>query len=148
MTYGLLRLRGGGYCSDRRFAGLAGANPHDLLDRCDEDLAVADLSRPRGFYDRFYRAFDEIVGDDHLDLDLGQEIDDVLRTAIELGMALLAAETLNLRHREPADADIGERFAHLVELERLDDGFDFFHCRSFVSSGAPQRRLHHSTERN
>jgi len=29
---------------------------------------------------------DQIVGDDHLDLDLGQEIDDVLRTAIELGM--------------------------------------------------------------
>src|SRR5437867_4415349 len=148
MTYGLLRLRGGGYCSDRRFAGLTGADAHDLLDRCNEDLAVADLSRPRGFYDRFYRALDEIVGDDHLDLDLGQEIDDVLRTAIELGMALLAAETLDLRHREPADADIGERLAHLVELERLDDGVDFFHRCSFVSSGAPQRRLHHSNERN
>src|SRR6266536_476971 len=144
MTYGLLRLRGGGYCSDRRFAGLAGANPHDLLDRCDEDLAVADLSRPRGFYDRFYRAFDEIVGDDHLDLDLGQEIDDVLRTAIELGMALLAAETLNLRHREPADADIGERFAHLVELERLDDGFDFFHRCSQGRARRSQVTLHYA----
>src|SRR6266542_3692036 len=141
-------LRCDGRGSDRCFAGLAGANAHDLLDRSDEDFPVADLSRSRRFDDRFDGALDQIVGDDHLDLDLGQEIYDVLRTAVELGMALLAAETLNLRHREPADADIGERFAHLVELERLDDGFDFFHCRSFVSSGAPQRRLHHSTERN
>src|SRR5512132_552301 len=46
-------LRRDGCCSDRRFAGLAGADPHDLLDRRDEDLAVADLSRSRGFYDRF-----------------------------------------------------------------------------------------------
>src|SRR5579864_4415609 len=30
---------------DRCFAGLAGANPDDLLDRGDEDLAVTDLAR-------------------------------------------------------------------------------------------------------
>src|SRR5437879_2048837 len=107
--------------SDGCFAGLAGADPHDLLDRGDEDLAVADLSRARRFDDRFYRALDQIVGDDHLDLDLGQEINNVLRAAIELGMALLAAEALDFRHRETTDADLRERLTHLVELERLDD---------------------------
>ena len=62
-----------------------------------------------------------------LDLDLGQEIDDVLGAAIELGVALLAAEALDFGHGEAGDADLRQRFAHLVELERLDDGFDFFH---------------------
>ena len=34
-----------------------------------------------------------------LDLDLGQEIDDVFGAAIELGVPLLAAEALHLRSR-------------------------------------------------
>src|ERR1700704_5192725 len=50
-----------GCSSDRRFAGLARADPHDLFDRGDEDLAVADLSGPCGFYHRFYGALDQIV---------------------------------------------------------------------------------------
>src|ERR1700694_3036987 len=57
-------LRREGCCSGRRFAGLAGADSHDLFDRRDEDLAVADLSCPRGFYDRLDGALDQIVGDD------------------------------------------------------------------------------------
>jgi hypothetical protein len=40
---------------------------------------------------------------------------------------LLAAETLHLGDGEPGDADFGERLAHLVELERLHDRFDFLH---------------------
>ena len=32
-------------CSDRGFAGLAGADADHLLDGRDEDLAVADLAR-------------------------------------------------------------------------------------------------------
>src|SRR5438445_3042400 len=144
MTYGPLCLCRDGRRSDGCFAGLAGADPHDLFDRGDEDLAVADLSRSCRFDDRFYRALDQIVGDDHLDLDLGQEIDDVLRTAIELGMTLLAAETLDLRHRETADADLGERLAHLVELERLDDCFDFFHRCSQGRARRSQVTLHYA----
>ena len=54
-----------------------------------------------------------VVGDDDLDLDLRQEIDDVLGAAIELGVTLLAAEALDLRHGEPGDAHFGQRFARL-----------------------------------
>src|SRR5690554_6844307 len=46
-----LSLLAGG--SDGVLAGLAGANTDDLFNRCDEDLAVADLVGARGGDDRF-----------------------------------------------------------------------------------------------
>ena len=90
--------RGAG--SDRFLARLAGADADDLLDVGDEDLAVADLAGARGLDDRLDRALDQRVADDHLDLHLGQEVDDVLGAAIELGVALLAPEALDLGHGE------------------------------------------------
>src|SRR4051812_13709921 len=56
---------------DRGFAALAGANPHDLLHRRHENLAVADLARACRLDDGLDRAFDIAIGDDELDLDLG-----------------------------------------------------------------------------
>jgi hypothetical protein len=68
-----------------------------------------------------------VVGKHDLDLHLGQEVDDVFGAAIELGVALLAAEALGLGHGDALQADLLQRFLHLVELERLDDRFDLFH---------------------
>ena len=62
-----------------------------------------------------------------LDLHLGQEIDDVFRTAVELGMALLPAEAFGLRDRDALDAHFLQRLFHFVEFERLDDRFDLLH---------------------
>src|SRR6185369_17340001 len=56
-----------------------------------------------------------------------QEIDHILRAAIQLGVALLPAKALGLGHGDALEADFVQRFLHLVELERLDDRFDFFH---------------------
>jgi hypothetical protein len=51
-------------------------------------------------------------------------------------VALLAPKALALGDREPGDADLGKRFAHLVELERFDDGGD-----SFIDSRIRARTL-------
>src|SRR5512143_448016 len=75
----------------RRFAALSGADPHHLLDGGHEDLAVPDLARARRLDDRLDRALDEAVGHDQLDLHLGQEVDDVLRAAVELRVPFLPA---------------------------------------------------------
>src|SRR3954462_3525029 len=61
---------------DGGFPGLAGADADDLLDRGDEDLAVADLARAGGADDRLDRALDHVVGKDDLDAHLPQEVDD------------------------------------------------------------------------
>src|SRR6202012_5083608 len=73
-----------------------------------------------------------------LDLDLGQEVHDVLGAAVELRLALLAAIALGLDDRHALDAQLLQGFLHLVQLERLDDGFDLFH-RS--SDAPPPNRL-------
>ena len=42
-------------------------------------------------------------------------------------MPFLAAVALDFGESHPFDADLRERFAHVVDPERADDGFDFFH---------------------
>ena len=76
----------------------------------------------------FHHAIGQTVLDDHLQLHLGQEIDDIFGAAIQLGMALLPAEALRLGDGDAADADFVQRLLHLIQLERLDDRFDFFHA--------------------
>src|SRR5690606_16345875 len=59
--------------------------------------------------------------------DLGQKIDHIFGTAVELGMPLLATETLDFRDSQAVDADFGQRLAHFVQLERFDDGGNLLH---------------------
>ena len=73
---------------------------------------------------------EQVVGEHDLDLHLGQEVDDVFGAAIELGVALLAAEALGLGDGDALQADLLQRLLHFVELERLDDRFDLFHAAS------------------
>jgi hypothetical protein len=40
---------------------------------------------------------------------------------------LLPAEALGLDHRDALQSDLLQRLLHLIELERLDDGFDLLH---------------------
>ena len=70
---------------------------------------------------------DQVVADHDLDFHLGQEVHDVFGAAIEFGMALLPAKALGFGHGDALQADFLKRFLHLVELEWLDDGFDFLH---------------------
>jgi hypothetical protein len=107
--------------------GLAGANTYHLLNRHDKNLAVADFAGTRRLDDGVNGGINVLGIDDDFDLDLGQEIDDILGTAIQLGMALLAAETLDLGDGQAGNTDFRKRFTHFVEFERLDDGFDFLH---------------------
>src|ERR687895_504715 len=114
--------------SKRRRIGLAGADADDFLKIEHEDLAVADLAGVRRFLDRLDRLLEQLRLDRRLDLYLGQEVDHVLGAAVELGVALLAAEALDLGDGDSLHADRRERLSHLVELERLDDCGNQFHA--------------------
>src|SRR5260221_14686437 len=75
--------------SDRVGAALAGADADRLVDRADEDLAVADAAGMGCVLDRLVRALNQCALHYDLGLDLGQEIDDVFAAAIQLAMPLL-----------------------------------------------------------
>src|SRR6201999_4453620 len=85
---------------DRVEPGFTGPDADGLLDIGHENLAVADPPGLRGAPDRVDGALDELVGNDDLDLHLGQEVDDVFRAPVQLGMALLTPETLGFRDRD------------------------------------------------
>jgi len=59
-----------------------------------------------------------------INLHLRQEIDHVFRAAIQLGVTLLPTEAFDLSNGNALHADLGQRLAYIVQLERLDDGSD------------------------
>src|SRR5262245_51414287 len=93
--------------SDGSASALARADPDDLVDRQDEDLAVPDASGLRSLLDGLDHFRDLLVADDDLELHFGQEVHHVFRAAIQLGVALLSSETLHLSDGEALHADGG-----------------------------------------
>ena len=82
------------------------------------------------------------AGDRDLDLELGQEAHGVFGAAVDFRVALLAAVALDLGDGQALDADRRQCVAHLVQLERLDDGHNDFHGVVPVSVRGPSRRTH------
>jgi len=119
--------------SERVAVGFAGPYPQRVIDRRHEDLAVADLACARAFGDDVDRPVREVGGDRDFDSELGQEIHDIFGTAINFGMALLAAVTLDLGDRHAVDPDRRQRLAHLVKFEGFDNGNNELHDRAFIS---------------
>jgi hypothetical protein len=106
-----------------------------------EDLLNADASGAGGVDDRLHRAFDHGVVADHFDLHLGEEVHHVFGAPVQLGMALLPPEPLGLDDRDALQAHLVQRFFHLIQFERLDDGLDFLHARQRPGEWAPVPRL-------
>jgi len=106
---------------------LPGSDPDRLLDRHHKYLSVANLVCTGGVLNRLHGSLDEGIIEHHLDLDLGQEVDHVLGSAIDLGVPLLPPEALYLGNGHTGDADFMQRVLYFVELEGLDDRLDLFH---------------------
>jgi hypothetical protein len=121
----------------RVLASFSGANPHHVINRRDEDLAVADATGLCGLSDGFYDSGDEIVFDDDFELYLRKEVHDVLRSTIELGVPALTTETLYFTDSDALDTDGAKGFFHFIEFERLDDCFDFFHDFFLLKAAEP-----------
>src|ERR1051325_6901639 len=119
--------------------GFAGADADDLLELEHEDLAVADLAGVRRFFDGLDRLLEHLRLDRCLDLHLGEEVDDILGAAIELGVALLPAKALYFRDGDALHADRGQRFADFVELEGFDDCRYEFHAGLHWAAARPPR---------
>src|SRR5208283_2786166 len=100
---------------------------HHLFHRHHEDFPVADSAGSRSALDGLDDLPRQLVRNNYLELYLGQKVHDVLRTAVQLGMSLLTAESLDLADRETLHTDTRQRLFDLVELERFDDRLNFLH---------------------
>ncbi len=143
---GLIRAGGGRRGGSGESAGLdggiggfAGADPDSFLDREYEDLAVTDFARAGGFDDGVDGIVDLVLVQDEFDFDFREEVDRVLAGAVDFGLAFLAAEAFDLGHGHADDAEIGQGFFDFGELERFDNGFNFFHVRTLVEKSTAIR---------
>src|SRR5262245_59075200 len=87
---------------DRLAAAFAGANADAILQRQNEDLAVADRARVAGaggVDDGLDGRFDEGVVHRDLQLQLGQQTHLKLGAAVDLGVAALPAAAAHIAHR-------------------------------------------------
>ena len=104
-----------------------GETGQDALNAGDENLAIPDFPGSCRAHDGFYAAFDLSAFHHDFNLHLGKEVDHILRTPIQLGVALLAAETLDFRHGQPGDAAFSQRFTDFFQFERFEDCGNLFH---------------------
>src|SRR3954453_1894982 len=98
-----------------------------MVEIVEEVLPGADLSGFRGGRDGIDGLVDLVGGDSDLDLDLGQEAHGIFGAAIDFRMALLAAISLDFRHRETVNANGGQGVTDFFEFEWLDDRHNNFH---------------------
>src|SRR5690349_3383070 len=115
-------------CSNGVVADLAGADPLQPVEAVGPDLPVADLAGLGGAGDDLDRLVRVGRVDDQLDLDLGDEVDLVLRAPEGLGLAALAAVALDLTDGEAHEPGALDGELDVVQLERLDDcGHEMWH---------------------
>jgi hypothetical protein len=93
-----------------------------------EYLAIANSPGLGCAPDSVNRFFQHIVAEYDFNFNFGEKIDHIFGTPIKFGMPFLAAKTLGLSDSDALQADFLQSFLHFVELERLDNGLDFFHC--------------------
>src|SRR5262245_8178344 len=91
--------------SERVAVGLAGPDAHRVVDRRDENLAIADLAGARALRNDVDHLVGNVGIDGDLDAQLGQEVHDIFGAAVNLGVAFLPAIALDLGYRHAVDAD-------------------------------------------
>src|SRR5690606_19066095 len=87
----------------------AGADAHRLVDRNDEDLAVADLAGARGAGQRLDHLIGPVARHADFDAEFRQEAHRVLGAAIDFLVALLPAVALHLGDGHAVNPDRVER---------------------------------------
>jgi hypothetical protein len=115
------------------FSALIIADANYLINVRKKNLPVTDLAGASGCRNSLHDFLNHRIGDDQLELDLGNEIDGVFPSAIELGVSLLSSMAARLKYGHAFDANLVQRTLHAFQFGNLDDGFDFGHRDSYQS---------------
>src|SRR5260370_5637832 len=111
----------------RRFPAVVITNPYRFGYFVDENLPIPNFAGSRGVAQRLDHLFKPAVGNHQLDLRFGQQVHIIFLSPVHFLVPLLAAMAAHFGDGHAIDPDALQRLLHLVELEGLDDGFDFLH---------------------
>src|SRR6185437_863167 len=109
-----------------RFTAVVIADANGLGDIVNENLAVSNLSRASGARQHFNDLLGAAGWNHHLHLEFGEQVDVVFLAAIDLRMSLLTPMAAHLADGHAVNAEPLEALLYLVQLEGLNDSFDFF----------------------
>ena len=98
------------------FATLIVANADGFVDSREEDLSVTDLTGASRRHDSLYCSLDHLVRQNHFELDLGNQVNRVFPSSIELGVAFLPAVASGFKHGHTLDTDLVERVFNRFQL--------------------------------
>lgn len=106
---------------ERSIASFAGSNPYGLFQTRDENFSVSHLARLSRINNGFDDLVNKIIRHSDFYFCLGQEIYDVLRTAVKFSMPALPAESLDFSDRHTGHADFRQCIPDIIQAKRLND---------------------------
>ena len=112
---------------ERAFAALLIANSDCVVHLGEENLAISDFPGARGRYDCLHCLLDEIVCQDQLQLEFGNQIDGIFSAAVDLGVSLLPAMSAGFEDGHAFDANLVKGVLHGIQLRCLDHRFELGH---------------------
>jgi len=112
---------------DCGLAPFAVANAQDVFDLIDKNLSVSNLAGGRRRSNCLDHFFSNIVPNDHLDLDLGKQVNRVFAPPVYLGMAFLTDISADLGDGHSLQPKLDQSFFYCLESSWLDDCLDLFH---------------------
>jgi hypothetical protein len=113
--------------SDGLLSLLFGPDSYRVFDWGDEDFAVTDFPGLGGLNDGGDGVVDMSVVDHNFEFQFWQEVHGVFASAVDFRMPFLPAKAFDFGHGHSGKANIPKRFFDFIQLERLYDGFYFFH---------------------
>jgi hypothetical protein len=112
---------------DGRLSDFPGSDADNLVNRCDDNLAVANLSGSSAFDDGIHNLIYLVIPGQDCKKQLGMKVHPVFRPPVNLGAAHLSSEAKNIHYRQPLYTDAGEALPYIVQILSPNDGIDPFH---------------------
>src|SRR5215471_1700603 len=102
-------------------------NTHDIINGQDKNFPVANTPRVGSCHNGINNIVYLLFWGKDFELSLGQKINHIFRTPVQLRMPLLASKAFDLSHCQSLDTNSIEAILDFVELERLNDCLNLFH---------------------
>jgi len=112
---------------DSRLSYFSGSDADNLVNRCDDNLAVAYLSSSSALDDGIHNLINLVIPGQDCKKQLGMKVHPVFTPPVNFGAAHLSTETKNIHYRQPLYTDAREALPYIVQTLLPNDGIDPFH---------------------